>query len=261
MEDNLEVEDNLKVEGNLKLSPHDRCLGTLCINSTCRLKIEDGKWFLHVPVKVGMNDTVPNREFCSLDPGVCNFQTVYSEEQTYKVEVNKELIGKLQSKLDTFQSMRSKKLISKSHYDRRTRSIYRRMTNLIDDIHYKLIDLLTKSYQNIFLPIFESQEIVKKMFGKRSRRTLLALKHYQFKQRLRAKCARMKYSAVYDCTEEYTSKTCSRCGELNNSLGCSRVFKCHHCALNIDRDINGARNITIKIFKEFDSLPMELYMG
>ena len=38
------------------------------------------------------------------------------------------------------------------------------------------------------------------------------------------------------CTEEYTSKTCGRCGELNDVK-----------ALVIDRDVNGARNIYIKV--------------
>ena len=42
---------------------------------------------------------------------------------------------------------------------------------------------------------------------------------------------------IIDCTEEYT-KTCTRCGIINNN---SEVFKCPNCNLEIDRDINGAR--------------------
>jgi putative transposase len=235
--------------GLIKLGK-DKCLNQLEIKHACRLAHENGKWYLHVPVSINVTSSLPNREFCSLDPGVCNFQTVYSEEQTLTVEVRKELFIRLQTKMDQFQSLRSKKLITKSKYNRKTCNIKRRLSNLVDDIHYKLIRFLTSSYQNIFLPTFESQELVQKMRGRRARRNLLSLKHFVFKQRLRAKCALMKYSQVYDCTEEYTSKTCGRCGRLNNELGFSRVFECPCCNLIIDRDINGARNIAIKILKE-----------
>jgi putative transposase len=248
--------NNTKVElyptynlGQIRLGK-DKCLHGLEINHACRLAYENAKWYLHVPVNVKVVDKVPDREFCALDPGVCNFQTVYSEEQTLKVEVQKELFIKLQSKMDYFQSLRSKKLISKSRYIRKTRNVKRRLTNLVDDIHYKLIQFLTGSYQNIFLPTFESQELVQKMRGRRARRNLLSLRHSVFKQRLKAKCSLMKYSQVYDCTEEYTSKTCGRCGKLNTELGFSRVFECPSCNLIIDRDINGARNIAIKILKD-----------
>ena len=48
------------------------------------------------------------------------------------------------------------------------------------------------------------------------------------------------------CTEEYTSKTCGRCGELNDVKALD-VYSCNKCKLVIDRDVNGARNIYIKV--------------
>lgn len=233
----------------IKLS-NDKCLGTLEINHACRLKLEGRKWFLMIPVKVVVSEMEPKRDWCSLDPGVCNFQTMYSEESTLKVQVNKELLQKLQDKLDLFQSLRTKKIITYHHFKRRQRKLYETVTNLVDDIHYKLIQYLTTNYQNIFLPTFESQEIVRKMKGSRNRRTLLSLKHFKFKERLKSKCSRMKHSAVYDCTEEYTSKTCTVCGKIKYDLGIQRIFECDDCGTRIDRDINGARNIGIKILME-----------
>ena len=54
------------------------------------------------------------------------------------------------------------------------------------------------------------------------------------------------------CTEEYTSKTCSACGLLNN-VGKSEIYNCFKCKTVIDRDINGARNIAIKRLSEYKS--------
>ena len=83
---------------------------------------------------------------------------------------DKKLIIELQNKLDLFQSLRSKKKISKSHYTRRTRKLYNQMSDFADDIHYKLIRYLTMNYHSIFLPTFESQKLIGKMHGKNNRR-------------------------------------------------------------------------------------------
>jgi putative transposase len=50
---------------------------------------------------------------------------------------------------------------------------------------------------------------------------------------------------VVEVTEEYTSKTCTKCGRINQKLGGSKVFRCG-CGMVLDRDFNGARNILLK---------------
>ena len=51
---------------------------------------------------------------------------------------------------------------------------------------------------------------------------------------------------VYLVDESYTSKTCGRCGAINNKLSGSKTFHCGECNLTIDRDMHAARNILIK---------------
>ncbi|CAG8833314.1 26403_t:CDS:1, partial [Gigaspora margarita] len=52
------------------------------------------------------------------------------------------------------------------------------------------------------------------------------------------------------CTEEYTSKTCGHCEYIKNNLGGNKKFKCDECGLIIDRDVNGARNILLKLLSQ-----------
>nr|WP_293060843.1 transposase [Okeania sp. SIO2B3] len=41
-----------------------------------------------------------------------------------------------------------------------------------------------------------------------------------------------------------SSKTCSRCGTVKESLFLSeRVFNCEHCGFNCDRDLNASLNL------------------
>lgn len=52
---------------------------------------------------------------------------------------------------------------------------------------------------------------------------------------------------VIEVSPRYTSKTCSRCGELNKALRSERVFECPFCGLRIDRQLNASINIYLKM--------------
>ena len=80
-----------------------------------------------------------------------------------------------------------------------------------------------------------------------TKRLTYALSHFLFKERLKSKAS--EYNCIVKIVDEsYTSKTCGKCGELNENLGGSKVFKCpqYMCLYRMDRDIHGARNIYIK---------------
>ena len=101
---------------------------------------------------------VKNRkEYCSLDPGIRSFQTVYSDDSVIQIKIKKEMISSLQKKIDNFKSLRDRKIIKQKRFKRTERSIYFRLNNLIDDLHHKTIDFLTKTFKYIILPSFESQ--------------------------------------------------------------------------------------------------------
>jgi len=231
------------ITDDIKLS-RDKTLKDLIINNDCRLQLKNNQWFLIIPSKKTGNTDMPKFEVCSLDPGVRTFQTMYAEDKVIKISVNHDLIRKLQIKIDLFRSLRSKKIITQCRMKRRERKIYTKINNLIDDLHYKTIRELTKEYQFILLPSFESQDMAMK--NKYGNRNLLQLKHYLFKERFKNVCSLLKNTELMICSEEFTSKTCGKCGFINKELGASKVFRCLSCNLIIDRDVNGARNIFIK---------------
>jgi len=217
----------------------------IIIENDCRLQLKNNQWFLVAPINVKEENIEQKKEYCALDPGSRSFQTIYSETSVEQIKINKEIIKKLQVKLDHFKSLRDKKLIQKQSFKNRERRIYIKINNLMDELHHKTINYITKEYKSVIIPSFESQDMVKNSNNRYLNRSLLQLKHYQFQQRLKSKCE-IRGCRMEICTEEYTSKTCGRCGELNDVKALD-VYSCNKCKLVIDRDVNGARNIYIKV--------------
>src|SRR5215469_8588846 len=79
---------------------------------------------------------------------------------------------------------------------------------------------------------------------------MLTWSHFRFRIFLLHKIREYKYCKVIECTEEYTSKTCGHCGQINDKLGGSKTFRCDSCKVEMDRDANGARNILLKLLTE-----------
>lgn len=210
-----------------------------------RLQCKYDRWYLIVPYTKKFETTKHSRySSCALDPGVRTFQTVYSEQQVLKFQQDSKLIKKLQDKIDTFKSLRAKKLIKRKRLTRMQRRVSYRFRCLVDELHYQTCSYLTNTYNHILLPPFESQEMMKKMKVRSVNRNLSQLNHYLFRQRMISKCIERR-CLFESITEEYTSKTCGKCGKINN-IGSNKIYTCSSCNLIIDRDVNGARNILLK---------------
>src|SRR5205085_7549903 len=114
-------------------------------------------------------------------------------------------------------------------------------------VHVKLAKWLCENYRIILLrvPEFRTQGMVRRgqrRIDSKTARAMCTWSHYRFQQHLIHKSREYPWSQVVICTEEYTSKTCGFCGYIHRKLGGSKEFCCPQCKINIDRDINGARN-------------------
>jgi putative transposase len=77
-------------------------------------------------------------------------------------------------------------------------------------------------------------------------RAMHAWSHYRFRMHLHNKAREFPWCQVIDTTEEFTSKTCGSCGNIDSTLGGKKDYKCLNCGFEADRDHNGARNILIR---------------
>ena len=73
-----------------------------------------------------------------------------------------------------------------------------------------------------------------------TKRIASRLRYYEFLMKLKYKCE-LNGNNLKVVDESYTSILCSSCGNEHPNLGSSKVYKCIHCNLKIDRDVNSCR--------------------
>jgi len=197
-----------------------------------------------------------------LDPGVRTFQTFYSpglkdDHDGSSGKIGDKFINKLRklnNKIDNLTSLSTKASTkTKKHIKDRCSTLRTKIKNKITDLHWQSANYLCKTYQNVFLPSFDTKQMVnrtKRNISKLTVRSMLNLSHYKFKQRLIHMGNRMNRNIII-CREDYTSKICSNCGNIKSNLGGKKVYKCELCDHKIDRDLNGAYNICVRQLMSF----------
>lgn len=248
------------------------------------IKELDGKYYMSISRELEIRDDMSSPEvkreldgIVSCDPGVRTFQTTYSPSgivtEWGKSDIKR--IYRLCYGLDTLQSKWTRNKVSKktgkrkwSLYDLNHRHRYNmkkagarlrtKIKNLVKELHCKLVKWLLSEHRVVLLPKFETSQMLKKNDPKRGRRkinsktarAMATWSHYKFKERLLFKSKEYPWCRVVICQEDYTSKTCGRCGWIYKKLGSRKQYDCKKCGLSIERDINGARNILIKYLTE-----------
>ena len=123
-----------------------------------------------------------------------------------------------------------------------------KITNCVDDLHWKSIKYLTDNYGNVLIGNLSTKSIVNNQTSKLSpiiKRIALLMRLYTFKQRLIYKCKRHKIGYA-EIDEAYISITCTNCGYLKRDLADAKIYDCKNCGCKIGRYYAGARNILIR---------------
>ncbi len=201
-----------------------------------------------------------NKRICSIDPGIKNFLVIYSQNSIDKIGIGvRDKIEKICRDIDIIISKQNKKrtninnkLVYKYTYEKRRnlrKAIHRKikyLDNIKDELHNKSIKFLCDNFGKIILPPFETQKMVSNnQIDSRTSRSLLNVSYYKFLSKLKKRCIEYDIELIIR-PEYYTSKTCTKCGNIKHDLKNNDVYKCKCCGLKIERDINGARNIMLR---------------
>ena len=260
------IKTNVKIDGDVPVATSD---STVCYNR------KTGMFYLFTPVdyfapresdkRLIDFGNQQRRRAVGIDPGVRSFITTFDEcgdsvqiDPLEKILIKNEHVRKIQRRVDALKKKRSKwkdkKERDKDRLEmlrllRQKANIEAKTKNRVKDMHYKIASWLCRTYSTIYLPEFGTKDMVSGecILRKRTKARMMTLSHYRFKQILILK-AKEFGTTLFIMGEEYTTKTCSNCGCLNDSVGGSKTYKCVDpaCSYRADRDVNGARNILIK---------------
>lgn len=224
-----------------------------CPQATQLVKCKD-RWFAVFPEQAPTIQARANFA-CALDPGIRVFQTGFDGSKF--LEFGRGDIGRITRLCQHLDDLISR--AAKCKNKRQRQKMYKaarvmrvRIRNLVDEVHKQTACYLTENYRVIFLPTFESSSMVakaKRKINSKTARAMLTWAHYRFKLFLK-QSAHRRGCIVVDVTEEYTSKTCVRCGHVHSKLGGSKIFKCPECGHTLPRDFNGAFGIMLKALRD-----------
>lgn len=236
------------------------------LNDTVTIK-RDGKHY-YIYASYDVPTTTINKPFqtASIDLGVRNFSAIYSPDGVCgymgkDMTSKKSKIGKLCKKIDKLKSYVSKggKTDNQGQFHpagkktlncmkTKVKKISRQIKGKINNLHNQLVNFLCLNFHTVIVGKFDPSKKVKKSnrnISSQTTRSLLSLSHYRFMEKLKAYGERIKTNIIVS-SEEYTSKTCGLCGALDDNLGSSKTYSCKLCPFEMDRDLNGARNIYLK---------------
>ena len=223
--------------------------------SDSRLICDHGRWFVSIPRKVTTQCASETQGGAvAVDPGIRNFGTYFSTDGRFgwvgqrafervlrinkRIDKIKSIIAKTEDKLYKF---RLKRVLDR---------LYHKIQDLVDELHWKFINFLTKEFSVVIFPPFNVSEM-NKVSNRKIRkvvvRSMMALKFYEFKERLKNKC-KERHVLFIEQNEAWTSKTNSFNGEVMTNLGGREFF--NYQGLRINRDVNGSRNILLRAMRD-----------
>lgn len=215
----------------------------LTIENNVDIVKKNGNFYIHILTVPKAKDKSTLNTICSIDPGLRTLATSYSINNNETIITNyihrKDLLKKLNVKIDLLKN--NKKYYRKNQYNK----IELKQKNMIDSIHWNLINHLLENNDVIYFGDIKSHNIVKGNKNKTLNRSFNDMKFFVLKQRLKYKASLYK-KKLFFVNEAYTTKTCSNCGIINNDVGSKEIFKCSCCHLTTGRDLNASKNIMMK---------------
>jgi IS605 OrfB family transposase len=207
------------------------------------IKKNNEYWFvIPIPIKNKVKKQYATT-YCGVDPGIRTFMTTFGNDGYTEYTHRQDLLNALFNKLRSIKKMRTNKLRNRIR-KKSLSKIETRKTNLINELHWKVINDMVAKNDYIFYGDIKSHDIVKNGKNRSLNRNCCDLKLYQFKERLLYKATTQSKKVIL-VNESFTTQTCSFCGVINKP-GLSKVYTCKTCNCRVGRDINASKNILMK---------------
>ncbi|NEP80099.1 MAG: IS200/IS605 family element transposase accessory protein TnpB, partial [Okeania sp. SIO3B3] len=203
-----------------------------------------GRWFLSFKVETIPQNTEKSEDVVGVDLGVKSLATL----STGEVIEGAKSYRKFEAKLSRLQYLNRHKTKFSSNWKRASLKIARlhsKIANIRKDTLHKLTTYLAKNHSRI---VIEDLNVSGMMSNHKLAKAVADMGFYEFRRQLEYKCE--LYGSELIVVDRWfpSSKTCSNCGNVKESLSLSeRVFWCEHCGFSCDRDLNASLNLAMAV--------------
>jgi len=211
---------------------------------------ESDRWFISFKIETATTNTEKSADVVGVDLGVKSLATL----STGEVFVGAKSYRKLESKLSRLQYLNRHKTKFSNNWKKAQLKIARlhskiafhvAQRNIRKDTLHKLTTYLAKNHSQI---VIEDLNVSGMMSNHKLAKAVADMGFYEFRRQLEYKCE--LYGSQLTVVDRWfpSSKTCSNCGTVKESLLLSeRVFNCGHCNFSCDRDLNVALNLAMAV--------------
>ena len=228
------------IEGRVKIAVsiprcYEQYIDWQVKSATLSYDVRLQKLRLHLVVKKETPQKLERNSVLGMDSGILN-HAVLSNNVFFASNHIRAVKGSyqfLRQKLQALGTRSAKRLLRKrSGREKRFQA----------DVNHRIAKLVVAQPFNVIA--LEKLEVKKvKKNGKRFNRKLGNWAWRQLQRHVEYKAEALGKTVVY-VNPAYTSKTCSRCGQIGTRKGL--VFKCKHCGFQLNADLNAARNIALR---------------
>ena len=228
--------------GNVLASVHRKFKGII---KTCTVsKTTTDKYF--ISILVDDNSSIPKKEkgtnYLGIDLGIKDF-AIFSDGN--KIE-NPKILKLYLGKISRFQQILSKKIKGSNNYNKIKRKIallHEKISNKRDDFLHKLSSRIINNNHVICIEDLDVKNLLEESNSVIAR-NISDVSWSKFITYLIYKAEWYGKKVVKVGRFFASTKICSECGEINNSLTLrDRIWECNNCKTKHDRDINSAINI------------------
>ncbi len=202
------------------------------------------RWFISFKMERIPEITEKSVDVVGVDLGIKSLATL----STGEVFVGAKSKRKYEAKLSRLQYLNRHKVKFSNNWKKAQLKIARlhtKVANIRKDTLHKLTTYLVKNHGII---VIEDLNVSGMMSNHKLAKAVADMGFYEFRRQLEYKCE--LYGSELIIVDRWfpSSKTCSNCGTVKESLFLSeRVFDCEHCGFSCDRDLNAALNLAMAV--------------
>lgn len=213
-----------------------------------RISLVNNKWILSFTVETDENQVSLNDYSCGVDVGIKNLATVSCNEEikiykninkTASMQKKQKKLKRLQRKLSKCQKDSKRRQKAKDKY-----SVYSKYISNIRQnyLHNCSADIIKRYPQRIVIETVSELSWLKDKYNNINRETMLS-GVFEFLRQLEYKSQNNGIKFIKADKYYPSTQICSCCGNRKKLNLNERIYHCDICGLEIDRDVNAAKNL------------------